>query len=612
MARPIPEELIDQVRNHFDILDVVAEYVQLKKSGRYYFGLCPFHSEKTPSFSVSPDKQIFHCFGCGAGGDVISFIRKIEGLEFLEAVKFLADKAGIPWPLDEEKSAGSAEAEEKNLMLRAHELVAKLYQHILWKTEYGRIGLEYYQKRGFSPATIKEFSLGYAPDAWDLAANFLRRRRFPPELMVKAGLLVHKETGDGKEDRFFDRFRGRAIFPIWDSQGRVVAFGGRVLGDGQPKYLNSPETPLFNKSFHLYNLHRARPEIRKKQQAVLMEGYVDVITAWQAGIRNAVATLGTALTERQARILRRNAEQVVICYDSDAAGQEAAVKAGDLLAAAGCSVKVALMPKGLDPDEYIRRYGGEHFAKNILLQAVTLTAFKLQHLRISYELQDEADRMRYIQAALTVISRLRNAVERDHYLRRLAEEFHLSLDALKEEQRHIFRKLKKKEAKRDNLENKWNNSINNGKRLVANPVHPAYYNAERYLVALMMRNREIAEQIREKIGGAFNVDEFAALSAYLYAYYAEGNAPDPGKFMQRLRDDRLIETASELAVAEINENVTEKEIADYIKKVLNYPKWLEIERLKEEMKRQERIENHMEAARLGMEIFRLQKELKEA
>lgn len=609
----IPEEFIDRVRRHFDILDVVQEHIQLKKSGgRYYFGLCPFHSEKTPSFSVSPDKQIFHCFGCGEGGNVVSFIMKLEGMTFPEAIKYLAEKAGFSLPQTEDVSpAQIKENEEKARMVEAHEFTVKLYHHILWHTQQGQEGLEYLKQRGFTTEAVHEFSLGFAPLTWDTLTKHLRKRSFAPETMEKAGLIAKSNRGSGREPRYFDRFRGRIMFPIQDNQGRVIGFGGRSFDGSHPKYLNTPETKLFQKGRHLFNLSRAKFQIRKKRLAVLMEGYADVIAAWQAGVTHVVATLGTALTAYQARLIRRNTEQVIICYDSDDAGREAASKTGEVLDENGCFVKVALMPKGMDPDDYIRSHGSQAFEENVLAQSMTFVAFKLDYLKRSYNLNDEGERMQYIQAALQEVSALKNAVERDHYLRQLSEEFNLSLDALKMEQRRIFYKMKKYGENRDKLTNKWNNRKNNGQGSVAHPLLPAHHNAERTLLALMMRDRSVAEQVEQTVGPNFNVDEYSALSAYLYTYYAEGNEPDPGRFTQQLQEETLMGLASELAMIPIHEDVNEQELSDYIKQVRNYPKKRDYKRLKEEIKKQEKAGNHLEARRKGQELIRLRKELEE-
>jgi DNA primase len=606
MATRIPEELIDQVRNSFNIVDVIGQYVHLKKSGRSYMGLCPFHSEKTPSFSVLEDKQIFHCFGCGAGGNLVSFVMRVEALDFLESIRLLADRAGILLPDQQEEERGPDQKvrSEKQIILQAYELVAKLYTHMLFHQEFGREAMEYVAKRQIQKEAMETFQLGFAPDDWRFITHFLEKRGFDLSLMNKAGLLAKRESNHN----FFDLFRNRLIFPIADTQGRIVAFGGRILGEGHPKYLNSPEHPLFNKSKVLFNLYQARTEIRQKQVAVLFEGYMDVLSAWQAGVKNGVASLGTSLTEHQAKIIRRYAEEVIVCYDSDRAGIEAAMKASQLLGDAGCRVRIADLGEGLDPDEFIKKYGSQLF--NLKLEeAISITSFKMAAFRKRFDLSNEHERMEYITKILRQISTLESAVEREHYLRTLAEEFNYSLDSLKQEQRRIYYQ-QKKEEKRDKLPNKWNNNINNARNVVVKTLLPAHYNAEKRLITIMLHCKDYVVEIMEKIGGNFNIDEFAALAAHLYHYYTLGNEADPSKFIAGLTDEKLVEKATELAMEEISEVPSSRELSDYIQQVLNFPIQQEIENLKHEQKRLEKEGEVVEAARIGNKILQLRKTIK--
>jgi len=621
MARTTSDEFVSQVRAAVDIVDVVGEYVQLKKSGRAFVGLCPFHSEKSPSFNVNAERQFYHCFGCGAGGDVFSFLMNIEQLTFPEALRKLAERAGIEMPVPEygRREADSPERQLKRTMLEAHELVAQLYHYVLTETPYGVDAMKYLTKRGLSPQTLAEYRIGFAPDSWDFLTNFLQKRNFSLDVMVEAGLLARSETG-----KIFDRFRGRVMFPIHDSQGRVIGFGGRLLDTAQksqPKYLNSPETPLFNKSHTLFNLHRARSYIRKRKQALLFEGYMDVVAAWQAGFTQGIATLGTALTEQQARIIRRNVDSVIVCYDGDLAGQEATGKAIQILQQAGLTVRIAPLPQGMDPDEFIRQHGAEAFSQQILLQAMPVTAFRLKHLRRQFVINDEADKARLIAKALEIINELESPVERDMYQRQLAEEYSLSLSDLKWESKRIYR-MQKTERQRDKVAPGWNNSINNGKVTLAKSLPPAHYTAERMLLCYMMRDRAIAERVRQECTSPFQVDEHDALAAFLYAYYAAGNPEDPGQFLHFLQDESLKQLASGLAMMECNENVSDLEIGDYIKQVNNYPKRAELERLREEQRslhlqataadsEDARRQLEIQAAYTGMKILELENALKE-
>jgi DNA primase len=599
----IPDEVIDQVREHFDILDVVGQYVQLKRSGRNYFGLCPFHSEKTPSFSVAPDKQIFYCFGCGAGGDVIKFMMEIEQLTFVEAVRHLADQAGIALP--EADREDRPEEDRRTRLRQALELAARLYHHLLVNTDHGQSARAYLERRGVSMETIREFQIGYAPASRQFLLSFLKRRGFQEQEMEEAGLITMRENGTG----YYDRFRGRVMFPIHDAQGRVIGFGGRLLGEGRPKYLNSPETPVFHKGRNLFNLHRARQAMRKDQQAVLFEGYMDVIAAWQAGIRSGVASLGTSLTEEQARVIRRNAEMAIICYDADDAGQSAADRGLELLHEQGVIVKVARLPQGMDPDDYIRERSAESFRRDVIYSALPLTAFKLERLKKDYDLRDEPQRLKYLTQALEVIADLSLAIEQDHYVRRLAEEHQLSLDALKQELRRI-RRRKQRENKGDKGQTKWNNEYHNTKHMVGPDRRTAAHEAEKQLLAMMIRDKEIAAYVQEAIGADFHVDEYQAIVARLYAYYAEGYPADPGRFLHYVKDAELSSYISELAMMDIPDDFPGKAVDDCIRRIRHHTIHLQLIEIKRQIEEAERAGDTAKAAQLGIELLQLEKKKK--
>ncbi|WP_273850819.1 DNA primase [Guptibacillus spartinae] len=603
MSGRIPEEKIEAIRRSTDIVDVISDYVQLKKQGRNFFGLCPFHGESTPSFSVAPDKQIYHCFGCGAGGNAFSFLMEIEGYNFIEAVQALGQKSGIDLPEVQENQNSSAKATSENeVIYKAHDFLAKLYNHCMVKTPEGEQARTYLNERGFSKEMIEKFQLGFAPDSWDYATSYLEKRKYPLSKVADAGLLSKREF-DGK---YFDRFRNRIMFPIWDPKGRPVAFGGRIIGEGEPKYLNSPETKLFQKGKFLYGFHLTRSAIRLKDQAILLEGYVDVITAYGNGVQNVVASLGTALTKDQAKLLRRQTESVVICYDSDKAGISAATRAADELMEAGCYVRIAKMPGGLDPDDYIRTYGAERFEKDVIGAASTVMAFKMEVFRSGKNLSDEGERIRYIEEVLKEISGLPNAVERDHYLRQLSDEFSISLDALKQQVSQFFKEGKKN---KDNAPPKRDNNARKN-FYVKKKLLPAFQNAERILLAYMMRDLEVAEKVQEEVGGSFNIDEHSAIAAYLYSFYANGHEADVSQFMEQLTDPNLVKIASELAMMDLNNDVSDKELHDYIRQVLNYPEWIKIEEREKEKKEAEMKQDFVQAAKIAMEILEMKKNLK--
>lgn len=600
----IPDEIIEQVLKQHDIADVVGKYVHLAKSGHYLKGLCPFHSEKTPSFTVTPEKQIYYCYGCHAGGNAIHFLMEIEGFTFIEAVKLLADEAGIALELDEPTAEQTKEQQEHEWMRKGHEFAANLYGHVL--RNYGKDAFQYLKGRGFSESLMDTFQLGFAAPVWDMLSKLLREREYPLSFMEQAGLVSKKSDGSG----YIDRFRNRIIFPICDARGRVIAFAARSMGDDQPKYLNSPETPIFNKSQTLYNLHMAKTHIRKQQTAVLFEGYADVIRAWDAGINNGLATMGTAVTDKHALILHRYAEEVILCYDGDDAGQNASYKNLPLLEKAGLRVKVVLMPNKMDPDEFITKYGSARFEREIAENAVSALKFRLIYSRKNYKLNNETDRLRYIREALRLIADISSPTEREHYIRELATEFGYAMETLKQEMMDYRLKKQKNKASGDIIYNSWNNVRNNGKKAERRTLFPAYHNAERHLLAIMMQHKHICETVKEKLGAEFNVDAHAALAAYLYAYYAEGYEPDISRYIAELQDERLAGTASEIISSHSNQNWNNQVIEDYIHQIKKYPIQQDIKQKKEKMVRAERAGDFLQAAQIASEIITLERGLK--
>lgn len=597
----IEDEKINQIREAVDIVDLIGEYVQLKKQGRNYFGLCPFHGENSPSFSVSTEKQIFHCFGCGAGGNIFTFLMDIEGYSFVESAKVLAEKGNVPLEVeinkDSKRSNMPAGAQQ---MVEAHDLLRKFYHHLLVNTKEGQDALEYLLNRGFTEETIEKFQIGYSLDSWDFVSKFLLKRGFPAEYMEQAGLIIYRE----KDESYFDRFRNRVMFPIMDHQGNTIAFSGRAMGDDEPKYLNSPETPIFNKSKTLYNFHHARPHIRKKEQAVIFEGFADCISAVGAGVENAVATMGTALTDQHIQLLKRNTDQILICYDSDSAGLNAANRAVNMLQDHEFSVKVALMPDNLDPDDYIKEFGEKSFVSEVIGASLTYMAFKMHYLRRGKNVNNEGDRIQYIEEVLKEISRLPNAVERDHYLRQLSSEFSLSLDALEQQQRQVFFTERKKgtlpqPAAQKKMALQYEHKLK-----------PAHHNAETKLIAHMLKSRDMTFKIQQLLGQTvFHVDEHQAIITYLYAFYEDGHEPDTSFFLTYLPDPNLRRIVSEIEMMSVNEEVTDKELTDCINQVLKYEKLLKIKEKQVEEKDAVRRSDYVTAAQIAMEIIKLRKML---
>ena len=422
------EDIISRVRDSVDIVDLVSGYVSLKKTGKNHTGLCPFHAEKTPSFSVNSDKQIFHCFGCGAGGDVFKFIELQEGLNFPEAVRKLAGQAGIPLPADSVFRGPDKRTEgERKALLQIVAEAAEYYRKEL-DGPAGNTARAYLKKRGVSEQVVKDFALGYARAEWDGLLRYLKQKGYAPGQMERAGLIVKRSEGEGH----YDRFRGRLMFPIRDISGNVIAFGGRVMDDSLPKYLNSSETPLYSKSNTLYCLDMAKEQGRRQGYFIIVEGYLDAIACHQYGVRNAVATLGTALTEGHLRLMRRFADKLVLIFDPDPAGVKASLRGFDLFVASGMRVNVVSLPDNDDPDTYLQKHGHDAFAAQ-LRQSVKFMDFVLAQVVKSGTPASIDDKVEKAGEMLGFIARLPSGIERDHYLKKTAEALDLDEAMLRQE-----------------------------------------------------------------------------------------------------------------------------------------------------------------------------------
>ncbi len=418
----IPEQVIEEIKARNELVGVVEQYVRLdKRSGANYFGLCPFHAEDTPSFSVSPSKQIYYCFGCHKGGNVIHFIMDIEKCTYPQAIRLLAERAGVQIPEPDDEAYRQRSELNKNLMAILLETARYYYLNLIGDT--GLEGRQYLQQRGITTQTARKFGLGFAALEWDGLYRHLRSKQFTDdELLLKSGLFKR-----GKSGNLYDLFRHRLMFPIFDVMGRVIAFGGRVLDDSLPKYINSPENPIYTKGRHLYGLNLAKNS--HQPNLVVVEGYMDAIAMHQAGVDNAVASLGTALTENQAQLLRKFTETVIIGYDADAAGQAAALRSLDILSGRGIKVTVLKVPEGKDPDEYIRRNGPERFHA-LLEKAMPLLDFKLLVARRSHTSGDALDILSYQDSACEILAREDNVIVRELYANHLAEELGTSTETV--------------------------------------------------------------------------------------------------------------------------------------------------------------------------------------
>ena len=415
------EELIDEIRNRNDIVDVISQYVILKRSGRNFFGLCPFHKEKSPSFSVSPDKQIFHCFGCGVGGNVIHFTSKIENLSFRETLEMLAERSGVELPtLDNNQD--SKEAILKSKVYEINQIAAEFYHNNLYLPT-SKPAQEYVKKRKLDNRTLKNFLIGYAGNYNELY-TLLKSKGYTEEEIL-ASSLVNK-TPEGK---FIDRFRKRLMFPIQDVRGRVIAFGGRVLDDSKPKYINSPENIVYSKGRHLFGLNVAKKIENKMQRIIIVEGYMDAISLHQRGVHNVVASLGTALTEAQGHLLRNNGEQVIIGYDSDGAGQAATMRGLEILQSMGCDIRILQLEGAKDPDEFIVKYGPERLLKQVD-KSISLIEYKVKVLKNSLNLENANDKIKFLKEIAKVLSKVENSIEKEVYADKIAYDYNISKQAI--------------------------------------------------------------------------------------------------------------------------------------------------------------------------------------
>lgn len=422
----IPEKIIDQVQEKSDIVEVISRYIPLKKTGRNYKAPCPFHHEKTPSFVVSPDKQIYHCFGCGAGGNIFSFVMRYENLQFPEAVDMLAGKVGITVPNISSQKDGAGSF--TNQFYKINEAACGFFQTCLNNNAAAK---DYLVSRGIGDQAMKKFRVGYAPDSWESALNFLKSKGMSPVLLEKTGLVVANDTGG-----HYDRFRNRITFPILDLKDRILGFGARVLDASLPKYINSPETPVYTKGKHLYGLNFSKEQIRKAGHALVVEGYLDFIIPYQAGVQNIIATLGTALTVDQVKILKRFANTVIMVYDPDEAGELASLKALDMFIGEDVNVYIAELPAGFDPDGYMRKFGAEEFSA-LIKASKNLFDYKFDKLCQRFNPATTNGKAGIVGEMLPTIARINNAVSKSELLKKLAEKLSVDEDSVRTELKKV-------------------------------------------------------------------------------------------------------------------------------------------------------------------------------
>ena len=507
---PFPESFMQELKLRNDISDVVSSYVSLKRRGRNMVGLCPFHGEKTPSFTVYPENGSFFCFGCETGGDVIAFIMKQENLDYVEAVRFLAQRVGLDVP------EGGFDDSMSRLRMRVYEAnreAARYYYSALYSPG-GRAGLEYFYSRALSDRTIRHFGLGYADDKWTSLCSHLRSKDFTEAELVAANLAVRRKDGNG----IYDRFTSRVMFPIIDLRGNVIAFGGRILTDEKPKYLNTSDTPVFKKSANLFSLNNAKNS--GTRTLILCEGYMDVIAVCQAGITNAVATLGTALTAEQAMLMKRYADEVILCYDSDEAGQRATSRAIPILRRAGLNVRVLTIPNGKDPDEFIRSKGADGPAafSALIEKSGNDVEYRLQKLKQSYNTDLPEGRVGYLEEAAKIIAAIDSPIERDVYTSRLCTEFGIDKGAFVKQTEKLdkarFRENRKKENRRLQTELSGRNDKINADHYKK----PRSSSAEEALVIYLINNPDSVSEITREL----KPEQFKnSLMRRFYEYFTE-------------------------------------------------------------------------------------------
>lgn len=488
----IPHSFIEQLVSNCDIEDIISSYVNIKKTGRNSKALCPFHSEKTPSFVVYGDTQSYFCFGCGAGGDVISFIMQAENLEYVEAIKFLASRVGMTVPED---GIDDSKSQLKQKILEINKETARFFNSCL-KQPIGQKGYQYLKNRQLSDKIITTFGLGFAPDSWDSLIIHLRNKGFTDEEMISACVVVKNKNGG-----IYDQFRNRVMFPIIDLRGNVIAFGGRVLDDSKPKYLNSADTLVFKKTRNLYSLNFAKNYINEK--VILAEGYMDVIAIYSAGFKNVVATLGTALTEEQSRLISKYAKEVVIAYDSDEAGQKATRRAINLLSEASLTSKVLKMEGAKDPDEYIKKYSAKRF-EMLIDGATDVIDHELNVLKEKFDLKTSEGKIQYLKKAVLILADIKNPLEREVYASNVARETGSMVDTILSQVQNVNKQRYKIKEKRE-----WRD-IEQNKALIKDKINPQKKTnlkealAEEYIIAFLFRHPDYIPVCLNKM----NIDNF--------------------------------------------------------------------------------------------------------
>ncbi len=532
------DELIEEVRSKNDIVDVISGYVKLQKKGNSYFGLCPFHNEKTPSFSVSRQNQMYYCFGCGAGGNVFNFLMEYENITFSEAMKLLADRAGVELPEQDYSRESKDKADEKSTLLEINKTAAQ-YFYAQLKSPRGETALRYLKDRGLSDETIREFGLGYSNIYSDDLYRYLKEKGYSDEMLVKSGLITVDEK-QGAHDKFWNR----VMFPIMDANSRVIGFGGRVLGDGKPKYMNSPETSIFDKSRNLYGLYRARKS--RKSYFLLCEGYMDVIALHQAGFTNAVASLGTALTSGHAFLMKRYIKEAYLTYDNDEAGIKAAVRAVSILREAGIPTKVVRMDPYNDPDDFIRHMGAEAYQERID-EAGNGFMFTLQVLEKEYDLHSPEGKTEFLQEAARRLCVFEEEIERNNYTEAVAQAYHTSVEGLK----NLVKKMMVEPAP--------GRLPSHPKPADGREKRDGIQTSQKILLTWLATDPAVFEQLKNLITPMdFSEGLYRQVAELLYEQYDEGEV-DPARILNHFQDAGQHQEAASLFHTRLDQLTTKKD-----------------------------------------------------
>ncbi len=577
MTNFYPEELIEEVRTRNDIVDVVSGYVLLKKTGTSYKGKCPFHIEKTPSFSVSPEKQLYHCFGCGAGGNVISFIMNIENLGFIDALKLLADRAGIILPdRNTDLSYENLQYKKKQIQYCIHKDAAKYFYNNLKNNESV---LRYLNSRGISSNTIVKFGLGYALEDWEGLYQFLLNKNYSKEDISKSGLVIPKKTQDSE---YYDRFRNRLIFPVFNLTNKIIAFGGRVLDKTLPKYINSPETIIFSKGNNLYGLNKAKNNI-KDGQIIIAEGYMDVISLYEHGLDNVVASLGTALTKEQGKILSRYAEEIILAYDGDDAGRQATLRAIEVLIPFECKIKVLILPKGMDPDDYINKFGLTGFLLQIK-KALPMVEYKIKLAREKYDLNSTEGKIDFSKEIAEILKNIKSEIEIDAYIQKFSKETGIYESAIKSEvYSHKKRQIKYKTSAQKNRIGNNRNTIEY--KINSNRKKSALILAEENLLYAISQDMQVFNKVKKLIDWKdFSLDIHRAIGEIIYNKMNKKEMVIPAQLLNTFNSVQEGRVVSEIFSKNYSKELINKNILEYINTIEIHKLQNKIDKLNKDIK----------------------------